>query len=202
MTSAHPAPNALRRPGTPRAAARARGAFSLLELTIVMLIVTVAAAVAVPRFADASARGRVRAAADRLVADIELARRSAHARSQDHVVDFPAAHDAYRFGPDSGQATTVRLDISPYGASVESAAFGAGRTLRFTPLGTPSAAGAVVLRVGDYVCAVVVDAGGDARTQAPVRQARAPATTGPVTPLGEAGATASENATDFEAGGG
>ena len=76
----------------------ARRGFSLAELVIVLAIIAVAAAVAIPRVASANAAFRVDGAARRLVATIEDAAVEARARS-----------------------TTVRVRVSPAGNNVNAA---------------------------------------------------------------------------------
>src|SRR5204863_23675 len=57
--------------------ASSRRAFSLIEITLVLMVMGVLAALAVPRYASALARYRADAAARRIVADLDLARTTA-----------------------------------------------------------------------------------------------------------------------------
>ncbi len=140
-----------------------RTGLSLIELVIVVLIVGIAGAVAVPRFADSLAYRRARSAAERIRADFELARRKARMASQDQLVQFDAAAHAYTLvgaadldHPD--REYQVRLWEAPYGAAIVSADFGGDADLVFDGHGMPDSGGAVVIQSGPYQCAVTVDA--------------------------------------------
>ena len=80
----HHAPRA-HTPGVPSFMNRA---FSLIELVIVLAIVAIAAAIAVPAFTDASAGRELHAAQQTILADIQAAKLRARATSTTHTIKF------------------------------------------------------------------------------------------------------------------
>ena len=136
--------------------------FSLLELVIVIVIVGMLAAVAIPRFASAAVRQRADAAARRVVADLTLARRHAEQSSAEQTVIFEVGAGRYRLlgyiDPDRpGSEYEVRLDREPYQAAIVAADFDGNAHVTFDGYGLPNAGGSVVLRVGDEVRTVTLD---------------------------------------------
>jgi len=153
-----------RRSGTPRAAVvRARrGAFTLLELLVVMAIMSVLAAMAVPRYGRAMARYRVEAAARRVQADLAYARQRARTLSQGVTVSFDAAAETYSIvgmpDPDRKKASyQVDVSQSPYLGSIDSVDFGGAATVTFSGFGIPDAGGDVKVGSGNYTKTVYVD---------------------------------------------
>lgn len=138
-------------------------AFTLLELVIVLVIVAMLGAMAVPRYVQAVARNRLDAAANRLVADLTLARRRAIAQSRSQKVGFDVSTESYNFAgiadfahPDG--TYTVSLAAEPYLANIESADCGGDATLIFNGFGYPDSAATIQLVVGNEKRSVVVDA--------------------------------------------
>jgi len=76
------------------AKASARG-FSMMELAIVVSIVGIIAAIAVPKFADAGSGRRLSAAKKALIADIEMAQLRARATSKTHAIKFYPNENKY-----------------------------------------------------------------------------------------------------------
>lgn len=144
--------------------------FSMVEMVIVILILGIMAAVAVPRFADATARRRVEEAARRVEADLTMARREAAARDVKQNVSFDPAGGQYAVVPGprrldgGGGAYAARLADPPYQTEIVSAQFGSDRDVLFSRNGMPDSGGTVVLRSGGHKATVTVDgAGGTSR---------------------------------------
>ena len=140
-----------------------RTAVTLVELTIVVLILGIMAAVAMPRFADALSRFRADAAATRVKADLQLARRRAKMQSADQVVDFDASANLYTLSGVSdldrpGQTYQVQLNRWPYEATIVSVSLGGDETLVFNGFGLPDTGGQIVVQAGSYQLSVLVDA--------------------------------------------
>ena len=141
---------------------RTCGAFSLLEVVLVLAIMAIVATIAVPRYARALVRYRAETGARRLAADLEYARTLAHNSSSTQAVVFDAAADSYtltgRTDPDRpGQPYTVALAGDPYRADLVSADFGGTASVTFDAYGTPDSGGTVRIEVGDYAFTVTVD---------------------------------------------
>ena len=130
-----------------------RGGFGLMELVVVLAIVGVMAAIAVPRYANSLARFRVDGAARRIVADLAMARASARQASQGTAVLFDVAGDRLTIPSvqNMNSSTAVyedRLGDAPYNVSLVSANFGGSAQVTFDGYGMPNADGTVVVQVG------------------------------------------------------
>ncbi|MEZ6190759.1 MAG: GspH/FimT family pseudopilin [Phycisphaerales bacterium] len=147
---------------TPVQGPSARRGFSLIELVLVMTIISILAAIAVPRYANALARYRADAAARRVVADLDYARHVASARSTSVTVDFKVGPDCILIQGVSDMETpgatwALELDDPPYRADLVSASF-TGAKVIFDGYGVPDSGGTLVMRVGSEVRTVVLNA--------------------------------------------
>lgn len=129
-----------------KSAIRAHRAFSLVELVIVMVIVGILAAIAVPRFAAANARHSLDAAADRLVTDMIQARERAIHASRRVSLTFDVENNAYHFNAVGGWGSKVVLDAPPYDVRIESVDFDGAKATSFNGFGYPASPGRVVLK--------------------------------------------------------
>ncbi len=139
-----------------------RGAFTLVELVIVVLIVGILTAAGVPRLIDSISYHRAEAAAKRIKLDVGLARRSARMAGADRSIDFDAATESYTL-PDTahldrqGSDYTVSLAAAPYRAVIVSADFGGDAVLTFNGYGAADSPGSVVVQAGPYQKTVTVE---------------------------------------------
>jgi prepilin-type N-terminal cleavage/methylation domain-containing protein len=138
--------------------------FTLLEVTLCLIIVAVLAVAAQPYYVSFISHDRVRRAADRLAADIYLAQSEAIKQQANVTITFDADNEKYtlsNLSPDSKGATTreVSLGSSEAGAClVIGVDFGGGKALVFNAYGIPASAGSVTLGTAYVTCAVSVDA--------------------------------------------
>ena len=147
--------------------AKGRGTgFTLLEISIVVLILGIVALMGLPAMNDFFAEETINAAADAVVTAIYYARTTAITTSADHGVVFDAASNSFRVmraigtPPDETYMTiehpvakrdyTVSFNDGPIGQGVDlySALFGADPYVRFDNLGAPVETGQVVLNYG------------------------------------------------------
>lgn len=125
-------------------------AFTLVELALVVAITGIIVAVAVPRFANSTARYRTELAADRVMRDIRLARERAITTGAAQDVVFSNAGISYTIigmnNPDKAAAAyTVPLASDPYLIASMTADFGGSQTLRLNGFGIPVNPGSVTI---------------------------------------------------------
>lgn len=150
--------------GTPRAfgSRRAslrdgRAAFSLIELVVVLLIVAIVTAIAVPRFGNGAARARLEFAANQLGGDILLTRDQARAASAPRYLAFKLGTGAYSF-LDEAEAPLVRRNLGGEPALATIARTNlAGDRVAMTAYGLPAQAGRILLSSGGNVIVLTVE---------------------------------------------
>ena len=129
-------------------------AFTLVELVLVVAILGVVAAIAIPRFASATTRYRLDLAAARIEGDAVLAAEWARAAGVAHVMSIDTSGDGYTIvvGADGSGATRadVSLRADPYGCDIQAVSVSSGGSkLIFDGYGRPEAGVSVTLAVGD-----------------------------------------------------
>ncbi|MEW6253358.1 MAG: GspH/FimT family pseudopilin [Planctomycetota bacterium] len=138
--------------GAPARAPARRDAFSLVELVLIIAILAVMASVAAPRFSNSINRQRLDAAARRIVADLEIARRRAEQASAGQRVVFSAAPaSSYRLvgmaDPDH-PAREFIVQLADHGVYIVTADFGGDAELVFNGYGSPDSGGSIVIQAG------------------------------------------------------
>jgi prepilin-type N-terminal cleavage/methylation domain-containing protein len=139
-------------------------AFSLVELVIVMAIIGIMAAIAIPRYAGAIQNYRADLAARRIVTDLAMTRSRANIMSASQRIVFDVAANQYQVAdmpdPDSPLSTyTVRLSAAPYQARLVSVDFGGTPDVSFDGFGVPAKGGTVIIQAGDIQRKVVLNPG-------------------------------------------
>lgn len=139
-----------------------RRAFSIFELVIVFLIMSILTAVAAPTFFDSLLFHRVESAARRLKSDLELARTQARLTSASQSITFTNSTSSYTIAGvkslDRPNATyTVDLRKEPYLLGSATANFSGAATVSFDGYGAPSSGGTVVLIAKSHQCTVTLN---------------------------------------------
>lgn len=150
----------------PRWPYHSRSGFSIVEIALVVLILSLIAAVAAPRYLEARNHFDAEAAAARVAADLYHARQHAKTKGTTQRVDFtPVSHTYTLTGMKDidrpTQPFTVDLTTLSSPATIVSVSFGAGGTgtsLDFDLYGRPDYGGNVVIASGGEQRTIVVNA--------------------------------------------
>lgn len=128
-------------------------AFSLIELILVMAILSITAAVAVPRYSEANTRYRAKAAGSRVKHDMDLARSYAVTTRKTVSIVFDTAQLKYAILPnplDGSESYIVDLSLSPYEIRGIVVDFDSRASFSFNGHGTPSTDGLITVQSGDH----------------------------------------------------
>ena len=132
---------------------RCAGAFTLIELVIVIAIVSITAAIAIPRLSGASTRYRVDSAVQQVIADINVTAAMANRASAAHSIQFDAAAETYTLvgqpslnDPAVDQA--VNLSREPYKVNLLRVSIGGGSQLNVSGFGLIADSGQITLAAG------------------------------------------------------
>lgn len=138
-------------------------AFTLAEMVVVTLILSILAAVSVPRYIDSLARYQVDCAACRIKVDLELQRQEARKASASRTITFDINNHSYTMVGTTdlnhaGQNDyVVKLKLAPYRATLKSANCGGDATLVFNGFGQPDSSATIVVESGSYAKTITVE---------------------------------------------
>lgn len=136
--------------------------FSLIEMTLVVAIMAIFAAIAAPRYGHATGRYRLDLAARQVAADLRMAQSAAKAASASRSVAFTVATDCYFLSGIPSldgrvEGYTVCLADEPFKADLTAANFNETGTVTFSGWGLPNYGGSVILAVGSQQKTIVVN---------------------------------------------
>jgi prepilin-type N-terminal cleavage/methylation domain-containing protein len=141
-----------------------RNGFSLVEITLVILILSILAAAGGLRYSAALELYQVQRTAERIVADLDASRHAARSRNQNIVIAFDIANQRYTISglinPDrksAGFAVSPSNDL--HNTQLVSANFGGDAVLQYNNYGLPDSGGVLTLRRGGAQRTVTVVAG-------------------------------------------
>lgn len=120
--------------------------FSLIELTVVLLVMGIGATIALPRLAETVSRNRAETVAKVIQSDLELARRTAMNRGRVVTMRFDLENAQYQSAEvvaHPGHSETLEMNLpAAFGQNIHLSADFAGPTgIQFDPRGTPSMTG-------------------------------------------------------------
>jgi prepilin-type N-terminal cleavage/methylation domain-containing protein len=139
-----------------------RCAFTLIELILVVLIVSVMAAVAAPKYAESLASFRIQGVAQRIAADIRQARRYAQQNSSTQWIIFNVTTNSYVLTDINNvdrPSQTYQLSLAnpEYECELVSADFNSTAILTFDIFGRPLNTGTIVVRCGNLTQTLTID---------------------------------------------
>ena len=137
--------------------------FTLIELAVVMLLISIMFAAAVPAYVDSIIVHRVQSAALRLKADIELTQHDAKATSEQRSITYDGANTLTIASlsdlVQNGKTYTWDVTKPPYEVAIAQFDFAGQAVLTFNGYGIPTHGGAITLQSGKYSKTIVVDGG-------------------------------------------
>ena len=147
-----------------------RRAFTLVEMVIVLMVISIMAAAAAPRLHRALSYHRATTAAQRIKVDLQYARQYAKTTSSSQSIQFNILGQSYTCPglPNLNRKSTayaVALAEHPYEVALVDANFGGLTSLTFNGFGIPDRSGTVVVQSGQFQRTVVLDANGIADIQ-------------------------------------
>jgi prepilin-type N-terminal cleavage/methylation domain-containing protein len=144
---------------------RGAAAFSMIEMVVVLFIMGIMAAVALPRFSGTLENQRVDGAARRIASDLEQAARAAAASSSSSSIEYyvGAKNNYYlmtgRPDPDHpSQTYAVRLNRLYDGVVLEKVDFAGKSQITFNGFGVPASGGDIIVRSGTTQRRISLDA--------------------------------------------
>ena len=138
-----------------------RQGFTLVELVMVLGIIALLGAIAVPRYAEAINRYRARVAAEQIVRVLELSQATARQRSTAISVWFDVANDTVHApqldDPDRDGAWVIDLSQRPWRAELTRAEFDGQIYVLYNGYGETTMTGSAAVSAGGVVWQIDLD---------------------------------------------
>jgi general secretion pathway protein H len=129
--------------------------FTLIEMLVVIAIIALIAALALPQFSSAQAKADMTSTARRLAAGLRSTRSLAMAQGRAEAFSLDLAHRLYRAGVGAAQPIDKNVDLTLVTASQERIDAGAG-SIRFFADGS-STGGGIGLHAGARNALILID---------------------------------------------
>lgn len=140
-----------------------RAGFTAVELTVVLLIMSILAVASTLNFGNSTHRFRAEVAARGIVSAIETVRMNARMTSASRRIQFSLTNNDYTLvgvvNPDTPeQPNVVKLNGPVYEAILQSVDLGGDSELIFSGYGVPDSGGTIVITAGGTTKTISVDA--------------------------------------------
>lgn len=135
----------------------------MVEVAIVLTIIGLMTAIALPRYSEATNHYKAELAARRIVADLTLARSQAISSSTNQTVFFDLASSRYTIagitGLDGKSADyTLSLGADPYNCSLVAANFSGATSVTFDAYGSADHGGQITVQCNGSLATVTLEA--------------------------------------------
>ncbi len=139
---------------------RCEQGFSLVELIVVTLVISILASVAIARLSSSLSSRRLLAASRRIASDLAYARTTAKDLGRSVQVQFITGGTTYSMptvqDPNGGPSYSVDLQQTPYPVTIASADFGGDATVVFDLYGYANSGGTISLTEGVQSSSIVL----------------------------------------------
>lgn len=140
-----------------------RTGISMVEIVVVLIVIGILMAAAVPTYLHALARARVDAAARRILADLQFVEKNAEISSVGREILFSPATGSYTVQDiasldEKAEPYRVSLTAAPYATKLISADCDGDEKLIYDGFGRPDSAATIVVRSGSQQRTIHVDA--------------------------------------------
>ncbi len=137
-------------------------AFTLIELSIVIVVVGVVAAVSFPKYAESRSRYQVELAARKVCVDATYVQNDARYGSVTRVIEYDLPTDTYKFayarpGASASETALVILRDEPFRVMLLKADFNSSSVLTFNGFGVPVAGGDLAVGANTRGKSITVD---------------------------------------------
>ena len=144
-------------------------AFTLIELVMVIVIMSVMAAITIPRFASASNRYRVDAAVQQILADVNMTAAVANRASATRTISFDPDSDNYTLVGQTSPVNpaedwVIQLGVEPFGVNLARVTFGADDDLPISGHGLLAESGELTVTAGRTARKIIFTQGSTSAT--------------------------------------